>query len=202
MRKITKVAVTTISIALTLSLSSCYGSGPDAATRMITRVTDGNEAVVDTDGSDLRVNNILLVATEDGSAVLVGTIVNRADATDQIIGISAGDAQATVTGETKLYTNKPIRFEGDVATSKAVFPAVGAEAGKNVTVTLAFARAGLVTLNAIIRDQRDDSGEDRRHRPRRACPDHHHPTRRHDAARGAHRSRTGRYARQGPTASR
>jgi len=44
----------------------------------------------------------------------------------------------------------------DVAISKTVFPAVGAEAGKNVTMTLAFARAGLVTLNAIIRDQRDD----------------------------------------------
>jgi hypothetical protein len=43
-----------------------------------------------------------------------------------------------------------------MATSKAVFPAVGAEPGKYVTVNLAFARAGIVTLNAIIRDQRDD----------------------------------------------
>ncbi len=155
MRKITKVAVTTISIALTLSLSSCYGSGPDAATRTITRVTDGNEAVVDTDGSDLRVNNLLLVATEDGSAVLVGTIVNRADATDQIIGISAGDAQATVTGETKLYTNKPVTFEGEFANAKAVFPGVNAVAGTHVDVTIGFARAGLVTVSAIIRDKRD-----------------------------------------------
>lgn len=156
MRKITKVAVTTISIALTLSLSSCYGSGPDAATRMITRVTDGAEAVVESDGSNLRANNLVLVATEDGSAVLVGTIVNRADATDQIIGISAGDAQATVTGETKLATNKPVIFEGENANAKAVFAGVNPVPGTNVSLTIGFARAGLVTVNVIIRDKRDD----------------------------------------------
>lgn len=156
MRTITKVAVTTISIALTLSLSSCYGAGPDAATRMITRVTDGAEAVVESDGSNLRANNLLLVATEDGSAVLVGTIVNRADATDQIIGISAGDAQATITGETKLATNKPVIFEGENANAKAVFAGVNPVAGTNVSLTIGFARAGLVTVNVIIRDKRDD----------------------------------------------
>jgi hypothetical protein len=155
MRRITKVAVTTISIALTLSLSSCYGSGPDAATRMITRVTDGNEAVVDTDGSDLRVNNVLLVATEDGSAVLVGTIVNRADATDEILGISAAGLQATFTGEKKLYTNKPIHFEGENANAKAYFAGVNAKPGSTVQLTIGFARAGLVTMNVIIRDKRD-----------------------------------------------
>ena len=155
MRQMTKVAVTTISIALTLSLSSCYGAGPDAATRMITRVTDGAEAVVESDGSNLRANNLLLVATEDGSAVLVGTIVNRADATDQIIGISAGDAQATITGETKLATNKPVIFEGENANAKAVFAGVNPVAGTNVDLTIGFARAGLVTVKTIIRDKRD-----------------------------------------------
>jgi len=73
-----------------------------------------------------------------------------------LLGITAGGVQANITGEKELRQNEPIRFEGEVATSKAVFPGVGAEAGKNVTVTLAFARAGVVTLNAIIRDQRDD----------------------------------------------
>lgn len=155
MRQMTKVAVTTISIALALSLTSCSGAGPDAATRMITRVTDGAEAVVNTDGSNLRVNNLLLVATEDGSAVVVGNIVNRADETDQILGISVGGAAATLTGETKLLTNKPIYFEGENANAKAVFPGVGAVAGRNVDVTIGFARAGLVTVRAIIRDKRD-----------------------------------------------
>jgi hypothetical protein len=49
----------------------------------------------------------------------------------------------------------PIRFEGDSANVKAVFAGVGATAGKNVALQLAFARAGVVTVDAIIRDQRD-----------------------------------------------
>ena len=49
----------------------------------------------------------------------------------------------------------PIRFEGDSANAKAVFSGVGATAGKNVALRLAFARAGVVTVNAIIRDKRD-----------------------------------------------
>jgi hypothetical protein len=89
MRQMKKIAVTTLSIALALSLTSCYGAGPNAATRMVTRVTDGAEAVINTDGSDIRVSNLLLVATEDGSAVVVGHIVNRADATDEILGMKA-----------------------------------------------------------------------------------------------------------------
>ena len=155
MRQMTKVAVTTISIALALSLTSCSGSGPNAATRMINRVTDGAEAVVNTDGSDLRISNLLLVATEDGSAVVVGHIVNRANETDQILGITVGGVGATLTGETKLVANKPIHFEGEQANAKAVFPGVGAVAGRNVDITIGFARAGLVTVRAIIRDKRD-----------------------------------------------
>lgn len=155
MRQMTKVAVTTISIALALSLTSCSGSGPSAATRMINRVTDGAEAVVNTDGSDLRISNLLLVATEDGSAVVVGHIVNRADEADQILGITVGGVGATLTGETKLVANKPIHFEGELANAKAVFPGVGAVAGRNVDITIGFARAGLVTVRAIIRDKRD-----------------------------------------------
>ena len=155
MRQMKKVSVTTTAIALALSLTSCYGSGPDAATRMITKVTDGAEATVTTDGSDLRVSNLLLVATEDGSAVLVGHIVNRAATTDQILGISVVGEQAVLTGETVLKTNQPIHFEGAAANAKAVFPGVGAVAGRTVDLTIGFARAGLVTVRAIIRDKRD-----------------------------------------------
>lgn len=155
MRQMTKVAVTTISIALALSLTSCSGSGPNAATRMINRVTDGAEAVVNTDGSDLRISNLLLVATEDGSAVVVGHIVNRADEADQILGITVGGVGATLTGETKLVANKPIHFEGEQANAKAVFAGVGAVPGRNVDLTIGFARAGLVKVHAIIRDKRD-----------------------------------------------
>ncbi len=151
-----KIAATFTIASLALTLSSCAGAGPNAATRVIKQVTDGAEAKVKSEGNDIFVANMLLVATEDGSAVVVGTIVNYLETPDTLLGITAGGVQAVITGEKELRQNEPIRFEGDVATSKAVFPAVGAEAGKNITLTLASARAGLVTLNAIIRDQRDD----------------------------------------------
>ena len=151
-----KIAATFTIASLALTLSSCAGAGPSAATRVIKQVTDGAEAKIKTEGNDIFVANMLLVATDDGSAVVVGTIVNYLETPDTLLGITAGGVQANITGEKELRQNEPIRFEGEVATSKAVFPTVGAEAGKNVTVTLAFARAGVVTLNAIIRDQRDD----------------------------------------------
>jgi len=152
---IKKTSIAFIATALALSLTACGGSGPDAPTRLIKRVTDGNEASVTTNGSDLSITNLLLVATADGSAVVIGTIVNHTSTPDALLGISAGGTTATLTGEQNLLQDKPIRFEGDSANAKAVFAGVGASAGKNVTLSLAFARAGVVTVDAIIRDQRD-----------------------------------------------
>ena len=155
MRQMKKVALTTITIALALSLSSCYGAGPDAETRKVQRVTDGAEAVINSDDSDIRVSNFLLVATEDGAAVVVGHIVNRSEVADELLGISVAGSPATLTGETKLATNKPLHFEGELANAKAVFKGVNPIAGTHVDVTIGFARAGLVTVRAIIRDKRD-----------------------------------------------
>jgi len=152
---IKKISIAFIATALTLSLTACGGSGLDAPTRLIKRVTDGNEASVTTNGNNLSITNLLLVATADGSAVVVGTIVNHASTPDALLGISAGGTTATISGQQNLIQDNPIRFEGDSANAKAVFPGVGASAGKNVTLSLAFARAGVVTVDAIIRDQRD-----------------------------------------------
>ena len=149
-----KITIAITAAALALSLTSC-GYGPDAATRLIKRVTDGAEATVTTNGSNLSISNLLLVATEDGSAVVVGTIVNYMDEADALLGISATGTTAKLTGEQNLLRDKPVRFEGDSANAKAVFAGVGAKAGKNVQLQLAFARAGVVTVNAIIRDKRD-----------------------------------------------
>ena len=152
---IKRISAALITSALALSLTACGGAGPDAATRLIKRVTDGAEATVTTNGSDLTIANLLLVATEDGSAVVVGTIINHSQTPDALLGISAGNVQATLSGEQNLAPESPIRFEGDLANAKAVFSGVGATPGKNVQLQLAFARAGVVTVNAIIRDKRD-----------------------------------------------
>jgi hypothetical protein len=152
-KKIT-LALTISSLAVTLT--ACSGAGPNASTRLIKQVTDGVEAKVLTGGNDLRIVNTLLVATEDGSAVVVGTMVNSTATPDTLLGIYAGGTQAKISGTTKLDQNQPLIFEGESATTKAVFAGVGATPGKHVTVTFAFARAGKVSVDVIIRDKRDD----------------------------------------------
>ncbi len=142
-------------VALALALTAC-GSGPNAATRQVKKVTDGTEILIKSDGNNISITNLLLVATEDGSAVVVGTIINYSEERDALLGISANNVGAVITGEQNLDQNKPVRFEGDVATTKAVFSGVGAKAGNNVKLSLAFARAGVITTNVIIRDKRDD----------------------------------------------
>ena len=147
--------VITSALALSLLLSGC-GAGQNAATRMITRVTDGQEITVKENGSEIRVVNLTLVDTEDGAAVVVATIVNQGTEPDQLLGISVQGVEASLTGETVLLPNKPLFFEGEQANAKAVFPGANPQAGTHVKVSLGFAKAGFVSADVIIRDKRDD----------------------------------------------
>ena len=148
--------VTAFMIALlTISLTGC-GAGLNAETRNLKQVTDGVEATVNTDGNNIKVVNLLVVETAQGAGVLVGTLVNSLDQEDALLGVAINGQVATVTGSNVLAKNKPVIFEGPSANIKAVVPVLGAKAGQSVQVTLFFARAGEVTVQAIIRDQRDD----------------------------------------------
>ena len=149
------ITIALISAPLVFALTGC-GAGPNAEARLIKQVTDGVEKSVTTNGSDLKIVNFLLVATEDGSAVVVGSLFNYSDQGDEILGMSVGQSQASITGLTTLEAGKPVIFEGESATSKAVFSGVNAKPGVRVIVTIGFARAGLVTKDVIIRDKRDD----------------------------------------------
>ena len=153
--KFKKSSIALIASALALTLTGC-GAGPNAETRLIKRVTDGNEVILKENGNNISVSNLLLVATEDGSAVVIGTFVNYSEDNDSLVGLTVNGIPAVITGETTLKQNMPLRFEGDSATTKGVFNAVGAVAGVNVPLTLSFERAGDVTATVIVRDQRDD----------------------------------------------
>jgi copper(I)-binding protein len=153
--KFKKISIALITSALALTLTGCYGAGPNAETRLIKRVTDGAEVILKENGANISVSNLLLVATEDGSAVVIGTFVNYSEENDSLVGLSVNGIPAVITGETVLKQDQPIRFEGESATTKGVFSAVGAEPGVNVPLTLTFERAGQVTKNVIVRDQRD-----------------------------------------------
>ena len=95
---IKKILVLTI---LATTLTAC-GSGQTAETRMIKQVTDGVELSLKDNGVDIEILNLLLVATETGDAVLVGTIVNQGDVEDKLLGIAVGSNQAVLTGERVL----------------------------------------------------------------------------------------------------
>jgi len=145
-----------ISLVFAISLTSC-GAGPNAESRGITRVTDGAETAITTDGSNLKVRNLLLVELSDGSGtgVLVGSIINSAEKEDALLGISVNGINALYSGESIMVKNSVIQFEGASANAKAVVPGMNVAAGKSTVVSLFFAKAGLVKINAIVRDQRD-----------------------------------------------
>jgi ABC-type uncharacterized transport system permease subunit len=153
--KFKKSSIALIASALALTLTGC-GAGPNAETRLIKRVTDGNEVILKENGNNISVANLLLVALEDGSAVVVGTFVNYSEDNDSLVGLSVNGIPAVITGETMMKQNAPLRFEGDSATTKGVFNSVAAKAGVNIPLTLSFERAGDVTTNVIVRDKRDD----------------------------------------------
>lgn len=148
-----KFAVVTLSVSLALSLSAC-GSGKDAPTKMITQVTDGVDGTINSYGSDIKVNSILLVAQPDGSAVLVGAIVNENPKADALLGISVRGVNATLSQkDLPLNQNVAVRFAGDSANASAVVPGLNAAPGTRVKVQLNFAEAGELTLDAIVRER-------------------------------------------------
>ena len=79
----------TSALVLATSLTAC-GAGQNAATRNITQVTDGVEVTITENGSKIKILNMLIVATETGDAVLVGTIINQGAETDQLLGVAVG----------------------------------------------------------------------------------------------------------------
>ena len=150
-----RVLTSLLIATLAVSLSGC-GAGLNAETRKLKQVTDGVEATVNTDGNNIKVVNLLVVETAEGAGVLVGTLVNSLDQEDALLGVAINGQIASLTGSNVLVKNKPVIFEGPSANIKAVVPILGAKAGQRVQVTMFFARAGEVTVQAIIRDQRDD----------------------------------------------
>jgi hypothetical protein len=148
-------AISAITIfAVTISLTAC-GAGLNASTRQISQVTDGVEANVINEQNHIRVVNLLVVATADQNGVLVGTVVNAKDEPDTLLGVAVNGNVAALTGVTTLLKNTPIIFEGESANAKSVSPGFTSTAGSRVQVTLFFARAGEITVDALVRGATD-----------------------------------------------
>jgi hypothetical protein len=150
-RKLVKSS--TGALAITALLLTGCGAGPDAQTRLISQVTDGIEANI----GDLRMVNVLLVAQPDGSAVLVGTVVNNGTKTDRISAITANSVDATLTPfAPALNIGGKAVFSGDSANAIAVFPGLDAKIGDRVTVEFTFSASGKLKVDVLVREK---SGE-------------------------------------------
>lgn len=151
MRKLVKSS--TGALAITALLLTGCGAGPDAQTRLISQVTDGIEANI----GDLRMVNVLLVAQPDGSAVLVGTVVNNGTKNDRISAITANSVDATLTPfAPALNIGGKAVFSGDSANAIAVFPGLDAKIGDRVTVEFTFSGSGKSKVDVLVREK---SGE-------------------------------------------
>ena len=77
---------------ISLALTGCGATGAEAPTRNIRQVTDGVEG----QSGDIKVRNLLLVPQADGSATLVGFLVNVGEASDAITSIEVNGIAAKI----------------------------------------------------------------------------------------------------------
>jgi hypothetical protein len=83
--------------------------------------------------------------------VLVGTLINVSDQTDQITAIDIDNTPAKLAAtEYQLVKNQPIIFVGDSANADASITGVSKVAGDRTPVTFTFAKASPVTVSALI----------------------------------------------------
>ena len=135
--------------ALAISLTGC-GAGSNASTRLIKKVTDGQEAEVRNENNNIALRNFVLVALEDGSAVVVGTVINRGENDDALLGLAIPGIQAQFTGISTISQNQTIRFEGDTANAKAVIIGANLKPGAHTDLSLFFGNAGEVKFDVLV----------------------------------------------------
>jgi hypothetical protein len=141
-----KVALISMLLLTTGFLSSC-AAGKNAPTRLIKQVTDGVEG----QSGEIKLRNILVVARDTSTAVLVGTIVNQGDQADSLTAITVGDDAALVQRvDYLLAKNAPITFEGPIANARLVLTPFPVIAGHHIKVKFGFVKAAPVELSALI----------------------------------------------------
>lgn len=137
---------------LIVVLTGCSASGPDAQTRNFRQVTDGVEGV----SGSIKALNVLLVAQEDGSAVLVGTFVNTSEDRDAITAITANGIVGEISVSTLDQYSGPAIFEGESKNSSARFVGLNAKASQLVNLEISFATAAPMKLSALVRAKAEE----------------------------------------------
>ena len=146
-----KLAIATVALLSAGLLSGCSAAGKDAPTSKIRQVTDG----VEKDSGTLKLRDFVLVAQPDGSAVLVGTVVNEDASPDAISSISANAIAGAITGTVALAQNMPVIFSGDSANAHASFPGLNLTPGQRANVTVTFGKTPGITFSVLVREKSD-----------------------------------------------
>ncbi|MEI6120238.1 MAG: hypothetical protein WCQ06_03935 [Actinomycetes bacterium] len=146
-----KLAIATVALLSAGLLSGCTAAGKDAPTSKIRQVTDG----VEKDSGTLKLRDFVLVAQPDGSAVLVGTVVNEDASPDAISSISANAIAGAITGTVALAQNMPVIFSGDSANAHASFPGLNLTPGQRADVTVTFGKTPGITFSVLVREKSD-----------------------------------------------
>ena len=146
-----KLAIATVALLSAGLLSGCTAAGKDAPTSKIRQVTDG----VEKDCGTLKLRDFVLVAQPDGSAVLVGTVVNEDATPDAISSISANAIAGAITGTVALAQNTPVIFSGDSANAHASFPGLNLTPGQRADVTVTFGKTPGITFSVLVREKSD-----------------------------------------------
>lgn len=149
-----RFAFLTIAV-IALSLTTGCAAGPNASTRLVAQVTDGVEG----EAGAVKVRNFTLVLQEDGSAVLVATIVNQDEAIDQVTSISINGEKATIGSANQisdtlpLAQNAPLIFSGPSANAFAFVDSLPLKPGYRVPAEITLANSGIITLDVLIREK-------------------------------------------------
>lgn len=144
--KLRAIALLLTSLGLATPVLTGCAAGGTAETRNIRQVTDG----VEKDLGSIKVRNIKVVVLPDGSATLVGFVVNQSDTADQLVNIAVNNKTAILQGSVDLKRNQPVIFEGELANAKAKVQLLDAKAGYRVPVVLYFTKSGKLELDALV----------------------------------------------------
>ena len=140
---------------LSLSLLTGCAAGPNAATRLITQVTDGVEG----EAGPVKLRNFTLVLQPDSSVVMVGTIVNQDEIEDAVLAVGINGERAKVWadgGEVEslpLIINGPQHLAGPSATAYVYLDSFAVKAGYRVPVEVILQRGGIVELDVLVRER-------------------------------------------------
>lgn len=138
---------------LAIGLLSGCAAGHNAVTIKPYTPTDGNQAQSGT----IKLRNFLVVEQMDGSAALVGTVVNSSMADtaegDAITAITVNGQPATLsTSPLPLAADQAVIFGGDSGNATGTIAALGAKAGQLVSMTVSFEKSASIEMTVIVRE--------------------------------------------------